>query len=80
MHNTWYWISQIGMVAFGASAVVLVARKKRIGFVIGLAGQPFFIIASLLSRQWGLLVMSLIFTGSWTYGIYESFWKKEKSS
>ena len=80
MFKVYYWISQIGMVALGSSAIILVARKKRIGFIVGLIGQPFYIMASILAKQWGLLFMSLVFTCSWVYSIYVSFFKKEKSS
>jgi hypothetical protein len=66
------------MVMLGPLAIILVAKKKRIGFIIGLAGQPFFIIAAILSKQWGLQVMAAAFTCSWLYSIYESFLKKKK--
>lgn len=71
-------IAQIGITIFGVAAIILVAKKNKWGFVLGLASQPFWIITSYLNRQWGVLLLSVVYVGSWSYGIYEWFFKKEK--
>ncbi|MEK7061854.1 MAG: nicotinamide mononucleotide transporter [Patescibacteria group bacterium] len=71
-------IAQIGVIIFGVSAIILVARKNRWGFVLGLISQPFWIITSLVNKQWGVLLLSIVYVGSWGYGIYEWFYKKNK--
>jgi len=70
-------IAQIGMFGFGVAAIILVARKNRWGFVLGLMSQPFFFITSYVNQQWGLFLLSIIYTGSWVYGIHEWFFKKK---
>ncbi len=71
-------VAQIGITIFGVSAIILVARKNKWGFVLGLISQPFWIITSLINKQWGVLLLSIVYVGSWGYGIYEWFYKKNK--
>lgn len=74
-------VAQIGITIFGLSAIILVARKNKWGFVFGLASQPFWLITSYVNRQWGVLFVSVIYTFTWGYGIYEWFVKdKPKTS
>lgn len=72
-------ISQFAIPILGGVAVVLVAKKNKWGFVAGLASQPFWFVTSIVNKQWGVLIVSIIFTFSWALGIYEWFFKKEKS-
>lgn len=69
-------LAQIGVSIFGVIAIILVARKNKWGFVFGLLSQPFWVLTSYLNSQWGVLLLSIIYTGSWIYGIYEWFFKK----
>ncbi len=69
-------IAQIGITIFGVSAIILVARKNKWGFVLGLVSQPFWLITSYLNRQWGVFLLSAVYVFSWAYGIYEWFYKK----
>lgn len=70
-------IAQIGISIFGVSAIILVAKKNRWGFVLGLASQPFWLITSYLNKQWGVFLLSAVYVFSWAYGIYEWFYKKK---
>lgn len=56
---SWGFISQVGIFIFGASAIILVARKNRWGFVMGLLSQPFWFISSFQARQWEFLLLAL---------------------
>jgi nicotinamide riboside transporter PnuC len=69
--------ANIGMFLFGVIAIILVARKNKWGFVFGLFSQPFFFITSWINKQWGLFFLSIIYTGSWIYGIYNWFYKEK---
>lgn len=71
-------VAQAGIIIFGVSAIVLVAKKNKWGFVLGLISQPFWIITSLINKQWGVLLLSIVYVGSWGYGIYQWFYKKNK--
>jgi nicotinamide riboside transporter PnuC len=72
-------IAQIGVAILGTVAIILVAKKNKWGFVFGLASQPFWILTSFINHQWGVLLLSVIYTGSWIYGIYEWFFKNKSS-
>ena len=70
-------ISQIGVAVLMIPAIILVARKNKWGFILGVLAQPFFFITTYMHKQWGLFLLALIYTGSWTYGVYEWFYKKK---
>ena len=74
----WDTISQIGIATLGIAAVLLVAKKNKWGFVLGLLSQPFWILTSLLNKQWGIFILSLVYVFTWCLGIYEWFYKKDK--
>ena len=71
-------ISQIAIFVLGASAIILVAKKNKWGFVVGILSQPFWFITSFINQQWGVFFVSIIFTMSWALGIYEWFFKNKK--
>jgi len=75
----WDTISQIGIAIFGISAVILVAKKNKWGFVLGLLSQPFWLITSFINKQWGVFILSIIYVGSWAFGVYEWFFRKDKT-
>jgi nicotinamide riboside transporter PnuC len=72
-------ISQIAIFILGSLAIILVARKNKWGFVIGLISQPFWFITSYNSKQWGIFFVSFIYAISWCYGIYEWFFKEKQT-
>ena len=76
-----YWdiISQIGIVVFGAGAIILVAKKNKWGFVLGLISQPFWFFTSFINGQWGVFFVNIIYAGTWIFGIYEWFFKNNKT-
>ena len=42
---------------------------KRYACLFGMAGQPFWIYAAWHTEQWGILLVSFIYTYSWWIGI-----------
>ncbi len=74
----WDTISQIAIFVFGILAIILVAKKNKWGFVFGLIVQPFWFITSYINNQWGVFFVSIAFTISWLYGVYEWFYKEKK--
>ena len=68
-------ISQVVIFILGTAAIILVARKNKWGFVAGLVSQPFWYITAYINHQWGVFFVSFIYTVSWSYGIYEWFFK-----
>ncbi len=75
----WDTIAQIGVTIFGVTAIILVAKKNKWGFVFGLLSQPFWFITSFINKQWGVFFLSIVYTFSWIFGIYEWFFKSKKS-
>lgn len=71
-------IVQIVLAILSVSAIILVARKNKWGFVFGLVSQPFWFITSYRNEQWGIFFISIVYTFSWAYGVYEWFWKDKK--
>ncbi len=76
----WDLISQVAITFLGAGAIILVAKKNKWGFVLGILSQPFWFITSYVHQQWGVFLVSIIFTISWLLGIYEWFYKTKKDS
>lgn len=73
-------ICQIGIIVFGVSAVFLVAKKNKWGFVLGLISQPFWLVTSIVNHQWGVFLLSIVYMFNWVFGIYNWFYKKEPAS
>ncbi|MCA9359832.1 nicotinamide mononucleotide transporter [Candidatus Nomurabacteria bacterium] len=71
-------VAQFGISALGILAIVLVAKENRWGFVVGLMSQPFWLITSYNNEQWGVFVLCFFYLGSWSYGIYNNFYKTTK--
>ena len=54
-------IAQIGIISLGVTAVFLVSRKNKWGFVIGLISQPFYFITSILNQQIGIFITTFLY-------------------
>jgi len=74
----WEIISQIAIFIFGVASIILVARKNKWGFVLGLLTQPFWFVTSFLNEQWGIFFLSFVYTISWIYGVYKWFSDSKK--
>ena len=72
----WDKISQIAIFLFGTSAILLVSKKNKWGFILGMLSQPFWYITSYMNHQWGIFFMNIVYTVSWGIGIYE-WWIKD---
>lgn len=44
------------------------ARHQRIAPFFGLAGQPFWIYVAVTSEQWGITLVTLLYTVAWLRG------------
>ena len=68
-------VTQIGITVFGVTAIILVAKKNKWGFVFGLLSQPFWLLTSFVNNQWGVFILSVVYVFTWSFGIYEWFFK-----
>jgi hypothetical protein len=70
-------VAQVAICILGFSAVVLVAKKNKWGFVAGLASQVPWYFTTTYHHQWPLFVLNIGFTCAWAKGIYEWFFKAQ---
>ena len=72
-------IEQIGIAICGVAAVFLSqdAREswRKWACVFGLAGQPFWFMATFKAEQWGIFALCFLYAYSWARGI-KTFWMK----
>ena len=68
-------ISQVGVGILGVIAIILISRKNKWGFVFGLVSQPFWFATTIINRQWGVFILSVVYAGCWIYGIHLWFFK-----
>lgn len=71
-------IAQVGITIFGISSIFLVARKNKWGMVLGLLSQPFWFITTIVHHQWGIVLLNVIYSIMWTYGVYNWFHSERK--
>ena len=64
-------IIQTAILIFSCASIWAFAgtKYKRLGFILGLCGQPFWIYTSFTADQWGVFLVSLWFTGNHIRGI-----------
>jgi nicotinamide riboside transporter PnuC len=67
------FVSQALIFTLGITSIILVARKNKWGFIAAIVVQPFWIFSSYRSGQWGIFLVSFVYTGSWIYGAYRWF-------
>lgn len=67
-------IDQIIITFTGIPAIYLSQHQKfkfrKYASVFGLIGQPFWIYSSYNSEQWGIFILSFVFTAVWLLGFY----------
>lgn len=67
-------ITQIGITLFSLIAIYLTQDKRierrRWSSVFGLISQPFWFYASVTTEQWGIFLLSLLYTAVWVKGFY----------
>jgi len=69
-------ILQAAILVLSLAAVYLITSPgpyTKWGHVVGLASQPFWIAATWRARQWGMLVLSIAYSGLWLRGIVNYF-------
>lgn len=75
-------ITQTGIFLFGVIAAWLTQqgneRLKKYACIFGLLSQPFWFYAALQTNQWGMFLLSIIYTGVWLIG-FRNYWIKPVS-
>lgn len=70
-------IEQIGIALTGVTAIFLTQAKheplRRYACLFGMAGQPFWAYAAITAEQWGIPVLTVLYTIAWAKGVW-TFW------
>lgn len=71
-------MEQVFITIFGSLALWL-SQDKRYQWrkwspVFGMIGQPFWYYSSYIHQQWGIMVLSVIYTFCWLKGI-NTYWR-----
>jgi hypothetical protein len=68
---------QVYILTTACAALALIThpspRARFIGCVIGLAGQPAWMITTWWAAQWGLLALSFVYAGLYLRGIWTHY-------
>ncbi len=43
--------------------------------IVGLIGQPFWFLSTRRNRQWGIFLLTVIYTGAWLFGLWNHWIK-----
>lgn len=70
-------IAQIGITITGVLSVFLIAHKSKWGPMFGLLGEPFWFLTSIINKQAGIVVLTVVYTIGWGLGVYKWWWKHE---
>jgi hypothetical protein len=73
-------VCQVAISVLGLTALILVSKKNKWGFVIGLASQPFWFFTTFVHEQWGIFALSVAYAIVWANGIRVWFSKKPLNS
>lgn len=64
----------IMLAVFGVTAVYLSQsssyNQRKYASVFGLLGQPFWFYLSFTGEQWGIFILSFIYSAAWMKGFY----------
>jgi hypothetical protein len=73
------WI-QLGILVFGCTGVCLLgipdswgaqwAELKRYAPILGLLSQPLWFVFSRRSKAWGIMILNIAYTISWSFGVW----------
>ncbi|MEH6566940.1 MAG: hypothetical protein V7756_16565 [Halopseudomonas sp.] len=67
-------ITQFGLTVFSLLAIWLTQdtrlQRRRWASIFGLASQPFWFYAAISTQQWGVFILSLLYTAVWAKGFY----------
>ena len=63
------------IILSGAIAILFVdhpnIKRRRLGSLVGLLGQPFWMYSTVTAEQWGMLALTLFYTAAWA----RMFWR-----
>ena len=74
-------IAQICIGVFGVSAIFMVnrpeAKLRKWAPIVAMFAQPAWYYTTYINEQWGIFILSFLYTYSWGMGIYQQWIKNE---
>lgn len=74
-------LNQVLIAAFGVTAVALsqsaIEGRRRWACIFGLLGQPSWFYMAWSTQQWGVFLLCILFTASWSVGLYRNWIHRE---
>jgi hypothetical protein len=70
--------NQLGILLFGCSAIWVLGRPESwrgYGYVLGLVSQPFWLYMSVKAHQWGVVILTVLYTYGWIQGVWFHWFK-----
>lgn len=70
------WLLQLAIGILTLMSLWLLTSDSpaaRWGHVVGLASQPFYMLATWRARQWGMFFVAVMLLGVWSRGIVNNF-------
>lgn len=72
-------IEQIAIAMTGVVAIFLTQQSndklKKFACIFGIFGQPFWFYSAYTNDQWGIFILCLFYSYSWSLGIYNNWVK-----
>ncbi len=72
-------LEQVAIAVTGVTAVWLSQDKRdawrRYACLFGMAGQPFWFVATWKAGQWGIFALCMLYTLSWGRGVWNNWIK-----
>lgn len=71
-------ISQVWLALCGLLSIYFIGRTDRLmrlGCVFGLLAEPAWLYTSIVNRQWGIVVLAVVYTVGWIRATYNHFGK-----
>jgi hypothetical protein len=78
---TWkilFIVAQVWIPTTGLPTIYYTSKKNKLAPLFGLFGQPAWFYSSAYTRQWGVLALTMVYTGLWVLTAYR-WWAKPKT-
>ena len=76
-----FYLTQLGILALSGTGIWLVGRpepRRRVGYILGLAAQPFWFYSSITGKEWGVLILTLFCTFGWAQGVWFHWFRPQR--
>ena len=72
-------LDQIAILITGPPAMVMIGLKhpwRKLGFLVGLCGQPAWLYSCWVNEQWGIFIFSVFMIYAWAFGLWRNWGRR----